>query len=117
MNSSKELEFERDDKEGIEAQTCNFDLSGKLILYWKIQGDKNNSVRIYSIQTEAESKCENTYNLPKEKEVISISNDSKVWLRSNDQIQEMNLNTGKTMVISTIRKKVISESFSKRLDC
>ena len=109
------LKLNRNNEEDAKVQTCNFDSSGNLILYYTLdknensQSDRIDIVGIYSIQTKA--KCEQTYQLPKGAEVISISSTNKIWLRFNDHIYEWNLKTGKIMIISTILIKVISKVF------
>ena len=109
----KKIEF--DDK-NTRIQTCNFNLSGKLILYCENQNNKEQEsdiVRVYSIQITV--KCQKVYMMPKEAGVISISKHDKIRFNFNEHVYEWNKSTGTTKVISTNRDKVFRFYFSQEL--
>src|SRR6266498_4792164 len=86
----------------MEVQSCNFNLSGKLILFCTIDNLRN-LVCVYSRQTTQNKNNkwmrQNIYKVPKRAELISISKYDKILLRLNHQIYEWNLLTGYTMMV------------------
>ena len=110
----------------MEVKHCNFNMSGKLIFFCGAEtykyddvGTPVNLVCVYSIEDNdkneilptKETKCQKIYMIPKEAEVISISEHDKIWLRLNHDIYEWNLLTGHTTIILKNPYEVINIFF------
>src|SRR5215213_5529872 len=102
------LYFEFDD---MSVQSCNFNLEGDLILFCKVRNIRNDDMKlvcVYSIQAETKTtKCQNIYMVPKEVEVISITNFDRIWLRLKNRIYEWNRLDGRIIVSDNIPGVII----------
>ncbi len=102
-NPSKEIKLDLEFDE-VKVQSCNFNLRGELILFGTVkvkikrEYEKINIVCVYSIQ-HTKTKCQKIYEMPKEAEVISISEYDKIWFHFNNEIYEWNLSTGHSTIL------------------
>ena len=107
MDTSEEINLNFGfDKE--EVQICNFNSEGELILWCTCRSDIIyqgyrryqiiNIVCVYSIR-DGKSKCRKIYKIPTEAEIISITNDNKIWLRLNNDIYEWDIYNAYTTII------------------
>ena len=100
MDTSEEikLNFEFDK----EVQICNFNSEGELILWCTSRSRLRfriiNIVCVYSIR-DGKSKCRKIYKIPTEAEILSITNDNKIWLRLNNDIYEWDIYNAYTSTI------------------
>ncbi|CAI2172492.1 19542_t:CDS:2 [Funneliformis geosporum] len=101
-NKKKELYF----KYFLDLFYCSFNSKEEFILYG-VDGDidEHNIIWVYSTNGNR-WKCKKIYTVPKISELISISKFNKIWLRSVEHINEWNIKSKETTIISTITRGI-----------
>ena len=89
--------------DNMSVRLCNFNSNGELILFCdvrELEDGHANLVYVYSIQKETKTKkCRNLYMAPKEAEVLTITENDKIWLRIKDHIYVWNLRDARTTLV------------------